>query len=104
MTNNEVSVEDFLNEAKLLLPKPSFELVSKAYEVSDRCHKNQLRLSGQPYIIHPVNVAHIILKDLNGQDKIIAAALLHDVIEDTKYNDVNTNDAIFNFFIMTKHF
>ena len=89
MINIEVSVEEFLSEAKNILPGNSFDLVIRAYETAERCHKNQLRLSGQPYIIHPVNVAHIILKDLNGQDKIIAAALLHDVIEDTKYSESN---------------
>ncbi len=86
MTNLEVSVEEFLSSAKSILPPVSYDLVKKAYDVSDNNHKDQKRLSGQPYIIHPVNVAHIIMKDLGGQDKIIAAALLHDVVEDTHYS------------------
>lgn len=85
MSAQEVSIDQFLDDAKDLLPKPSYDLVYRAFDISNKCHTDQKRLSGQPYIIHPVNVAHIILKDLGGQDKIIAAALLHDVVEDTNY-------------------
>ena len=85
MSAQEVSIEQFLEDAKDLLPKPSYDLVNRAFKISNHCHTDQKRLSGQPYIIHPVNVAHIIMKDLGGQDKIIAAALLHDVVEDTNY-------------------
>jgi len=85
MSAQEVSIEQFLDDAKDILPKSSYDLVNRAFNISNQCHTDQKRLSGQPYIIHPVNVAHIIMKDLGGQDKIIAAALLHDVVEDTNY-------------------
>ncbi len=86
MSNLEVSIEEFLSSAEEILPDSSYDLVKRAFDVSNQNHKDQKRLSGQPYIIHPVNVAHIIMKDLGGQDKIIAAALLHDVVEDTHYS------------------
>ncbi|MCB1142323.1 MAG: bifunctional (p)ppGpp synthetase/guanosine-3',5'-bis(diphosphate) 3'-pyrophosphohydrolase [Leptospiraceae bacterium] len=85
MPANEVTIDEFLKDAKAALSKKSYDLVMKAFEISNKYHEGQKRLSGQPYVIHPVNVAHIIMHDLNGQDKIIAAALLHDVVEDTPY-------------------
>ena len=58
------------------------EMIRKAYEVADRQHAGQKRRSGEPYIIHPLCVA-IILADLEMDKETIAAALLHDVVEDT---------------------
>jgi GTP pyrophosphokinase len=59
-------------------------LVKKAYEVAYRMHDGQKRLSGEPYIIHPMNVASI-LDELGLDERAIAAGLLHDVVEDTSY-------------------
>ncbi len=58
-------------------------LVKKAYEFSRRVHSSQKRQSGQPYIIHPLSVAKI-LADLGLDSDSIAAALLHDTVEDTE--------------------
>ncbi len=55
--------------------------ISKAYEYAEKIHENQKRKSGEPYIIHPVEVARIILQ-AGGDENMIIAALLHDVIED----------------------
>ncbi len=60
------------------------ELLAKAYDVAADMHKDQLRKSGEPYLIHPLCVAEI-LADLGMDDETIAAGLLHDVIEDTPY-------------------
>ncbi|TGN11706.1 RelA/SpoT family protein [Leptospira ilyithenensis] len=60
-------------------------LIKKAFNVADRMHDGQKRLSGEPYIIHPLNVASI-LDELGLDERAIAAGLLHDVVEDTEYS------------------
>jgi RelA/SpoT family (p)ppGpp synthetase len=64
------------------LPPEQVERVQEAYEVANAAHKGQKRLTGEPYITHPVAVAGI-LADLHLDGQTICAALLHDVIEDT---------------------
>lgn len=59
--------------------------VEKAYHIADKMHEGQKRLSGEPYIIHPMNVASV-LDDLGLDERAIAAGLLHDVVEDTSYS------------------
>ncbi len=63
-------------------PGEPHELVKKAYQVASEAHKDQKRKSGEPYIIHPLSVA-LILVDLGLDEESIAAGLLHDVVEDT---------------------
>ena len=58
------------------------ERIGKAYEFAARCHGDQLRRSGEPYIIHPLCVASYLV-DLGLDTECICAALLHDVVEDT---------------------
>ena len=66
-------------------PSADFAQIRAAFEYADKCHEGQKRKSGEPYIIHPVNVARIIAEELElGVDPIIAA-FLHDVVEDTPY-------------------
>lgn len=60
------------------------QLVEKAFHIADKMHEGQKRLSGEPYIIHPMNVASV-LDDLGLDERAIAAGLLHDVVEDTSY-------------------
>ncbi|WP_288476877.1 bifunctional (p)ppGpp synthetase/guanosine-3',5'-bis(diphosphate) 3'-pyrophosphohydrolase [uncultured Clostridium sp.] len=60
------------------------EKVKKAYEFAEKAHENQMRASGEPYIIHPIDVA-VILAELGMDTDTIIAGLLHDVIEDTEY-------------------
>lgn len=62
------------------------DFIKKAYEYADVAHQGQQRRSGEPYIIHPVAVA-MILVELQLDSTTIAAALLHDVVEDTKVTD-----------------
>ena len=59
-----------------------FDLIVRAYFFALKAHRGQVRKSGDPYMIHPVEVANI-LGDMKADDNMLAAALLHDVIEDT---------------------
>src|SRR5574344_1773472 len=60
--------------------------VIKAFEFANEAHKNVRRRSGEPYILHPIAVAKIVVKEIGLGYKSIVAALLHDVVEDTEYN------------------
>jgi len=62
----------------------ALEVVRRAYRVADQAHHNQLRASGDPYILHLIEVATIIAS-LGLDPEVCAAALLHDVVEDTDY-------------------
>ena len=61
------------------------DLVRKAYDFASHAHKNVRRRSGEPYILHPIAVAKIVVDDIGLGCKSISAALLHDVVEDTDY-------------------
>lgn len=61
------------------------QMVRKAFEFANQAHKNVRRRSGEPYIIHPIEVAKIVVSDIGLGCKSICAALLHDVVEDTGY-------------------
>ncbi len=61
------------------------ELITKAFNLANKAHLNMRRRSGEPYIIHPIEVAKIVNSELGLGAKSIAAALLHDVVEDTDY-------------------
>jgi RelA/SpoT family (p)ppGpp synthetase len=58
------------------------DLIRRAYAMAERAHAGQIRKSGEPFIIHPLNVAHI-LAETNFEPAVIAAGLLHDVLEDS---------------------
>ena len=66
-------------------PKADVNLIERAYRVAERAHVGQSRQSGEPYITHPLAVAQI-LADLGIGPITIAAALLHDTVEDTEYS------------------
>ncbi|HWC11490.1 MAG TPA: bifunctional (p)ppGpp synthetase/guanosine-3',5'-bis(diphosphate) 3'-pyrophosphohydrolase [Acidimicrobiales bacterium] len=73
---------DVLGPFRARHPKAPTTLVRRAYEVAAEAHSGQVRVSGDPYIRHPVAVA-AILADLGLDDVTLAAALLHDAVEDT---------------------
>ncbi len=73
---------DLIERVQKYHPSDDISLIEKAYHVASNAHKDQLRRSGEPYIIHPLCVA-IILADLQLDKESIAAGLLHDVVEDT---------------------
>ena len=59
-----------------------FDKITQAYEYADKAHEGQMRQSGEPYITHPISVAHILV-ELGMDTETICAGLLHDVVEDT---------------------
>ncbi len=79
-----VKIEEIIAKAREYLKELDEAKVMKAYEIASLHHKGQNRLSGEPYISHPLNVAAIVA-DLRLDETSIIAALLHDVIEDTGY-------------------
>ena len=62
-----------------------FEVVQKAFDFANQAHKDVRRRSGEPYILHPIEVAKIVVGEIGLGYKSITAALLHDVVEDTEY-------------------
>ena len=81
MTPEEL-YQDLISRVRKYHPSDDISLIEKAYTVAYNAHKDQYRKSGEPYIIHPLNVA-IILADLEMDKETIIAGLLHDVVEDT---------------------
>ena len=73
---------DLILRVRKYHPSDDITLIEKAYNVANEAHKDQLRKSGEPYIIHPLYVA-IILADLEMDKETIVAGILHDVVEDT---------------------
>ncbi len=75
---------DLINRIRSYHPSDNLKMVVDAYELAVKAHEGQLRKSGEPYIIHPLSVAYI-LAELELDIESIAAAILHDVVEDTDY-------------------
>jgi GTP diphosphokinase / guanosine-3',5'-bis(diphosphate) 3'-diphosphatase len=89
MANDQVlTAEQVIDKTKAYLNEEHVELVKKAYEFAKHSHREQYRKSGEPYIIHPIQVAGI-LADLEMDPATVAAGFLHDVVEDT---DVTLKD------------
>ena len=84
--NKEVTIQDIISKRKEHSRKVDSKLIMKAYEYAVNHHGDQCRKSGEPYIIHPLNVAYIIA-DIGLDEATICAALLHDLVEDTDVTD-----------------
>jgi guanosine-3',5'-bis(diphosphate) 3'-pyrophosphohydrolase len=78
------AVDTLLKTVRTHHPKVDLSIIERAYTAAERAHEGQKRRSGEPYITHPVAVAQI-LADLGIGPKTVAAALLHDTVEDTEY-------------------
>ncbi len=78
-------MEKFIDDLLKINPNFNVEIIEKAYKKAEDYHKGQLRKSGEPYLVHPVEVA-IILAELGMDDNTIVAGLLHDIVEDTSYS------------------
>ena len=81
-TVKDVGIEEIIAKVKQKNRHANTKLINKAYEFAKLHHGDQLRKSGEPYIIHPIQVAYI-LADIGLDESTICAALLHDVVEDT---------------------
>ncbi len=85
----EVIARDYadLKEAarKRCADQNELEIIQKAFDFANEAHKGVRRRSGEPYILHPIAVAKIVVSNIGLGYKSIAAALLHDVVEDTDY-------------------
>ena len=86
--NKEIKIQDVIAKRKEHSRRVDTKLIMKAYNLANEKHKEQKRGSGEPYIIHPLNVAYI-LADIGLDDSTICAALLHDVVEDTDVTDAD---------------
>ena len=75
-------INDIIDKAQAYLPSEDLEMIEKAYIYSASVHQGQVRLSGEPYLTHPMEVAGI-LTDMKMDAATIISGLLHDTIEDT---------------------
>ena len=102
LTNKELEDERMVSEAYQHLVqtylnskhRKHVEIIDKAYNFAKEAHKGVRRLSGEPYIMHPIAVAQIACEEIGLGSTSICAALLHDVVEDTDY----TTEDIANIF------
>ena len=79
MKKNISTLKELISSLDYITDEEEIETIKKAYEYAKKIHKGQQRLSGEDYILHPLNVAYI-LTSLNADSDTIATALMHDVI------------------------
>ena len=98
--DHEKEKKEILNRYRSLLrvnkdrlSKNDKKIIRKAFNVAVEAHKNMRRKSGEPYIYHPIAVAHISAKEIGLGTTSIVCSLLHDVVEDTDYTlaDIKKN-------------
>ena len=84
MSEPDEIYERLIRKIRSYHPSDNLEMVERAYELAKKAHQSQFRKSGEPYIIHPLEVA-CNLADLELDIESIVAGILHDVVEDTEY-------------------
>jgi GTP diphosphokinase / guanosine-3',5'-bis(diphosphate) 3'-diphosphatase len=95
MANDQMlTAEQVIDKTRAYLNDENVELVKRAYEYAKHAHREQYRKSGEPYIIHPIQVAGI-LADLEMDPATVAAGFLHDVVEDTSVT-LKDLESVFN--------
>ena len=94
--NKEIThrYKELLKGTYEVLSKKDKELIRKAFDVALEAHSKQRRKTGEPYIFHPIAVAKIVATEIGLGATSIAAALLHDVVEDTEYT-INDMEQLF---------
>ena len=78
-----MELNDLIDVIQNNMDNPNINLVKRAYHFSERIHRGQYRVSGEPFVIHPLGVAYILAK-LGLDIMSISASLLHDAVEDTE--------------------
>lgn len=89
-----MTIDQVLEKARLYLNEEDVAFLRKAYEYAEKAHEGQYRKSGEPYILHPIQVAGIIV-GLELDPNTVAAAFLHDVVEDTDVTQADLTE-VFN--------
>src|SRR5690625_2078464 len=89
-----ITIEEIMEQARRYLSEDDVAFIRRAYEFAERAHGEQYRKSGEPYIIHPIQVAGILVK-LEMDPETIAGGFLHDVAEDTE-ETIETIEENFN--------
>ncbi|MBR6830474.1 MAG: bifunctional (p)ppGpp synthetase/guanosine-3',5'-bis(diphosphate) 3'-pyrophosphohydrolase [Tidjanibacter sp.] len=97
---NEILIEEKYNELmlscnKICKSEADWDFVTKAFMLAKEAHKGVLRRSGEPYILHPIAVAKIVVDEIGLGVKSVVSSLLHDVVEDTPYT-VEDIETLFN--------
>src|ERR1043165_6192623 len=77
-----IRIEDIVEKVSTNHAQADLDMLRRAYLFSAREHKGQMRASGEPYLVHPLEVANI-LADMRLDEVSVATGLLHDVVEDT---------------------
>lgn len=80
--SEKTDIDELIEKIKEYHPAVEDSLIRRAYQMAQACHLNQKRRSGEPYIAHPIGVAHIIA-DMRLDTASVISALLHDIIEDS---------------------
>ena len=101
-----IRISDITEKVQSYIPSPDIDLIHLAYVFSAKVHKGQVRLSGEPYLTHPLEVS-AILADLRLDEVTVAVGLLHDTIEDTlatenEIRDIFGEDVVFLVNAVTK--
>jgi len=86
-----IRINDIIDKITAYFPEANLDIIDRAYVYSARVHDGQVRLSGEPYLSHPLEVAGI-LADMKLDVISVASGLLHDVIEDTHATQEEIND------------
>ena len=89
--SKQISIYDVITKKREVTKKADTKLIMKAYNFANEKHKDQKRSSGEPYIVHPINVAYI-LAEMGMDDETICSALLHDIVEDTDVEQKDIED------------
>jgi len=84
--DQEADLALLLREGKSHLSRFNDDLVTRAFRYCVEAHKQDVRATGEPYYTHPLQVALIVIREIPLDDVSVAAALLHDVVEDTSYS------------------